>query len=288
MSDQTTQPSEIRIPSLNSGGENPPSFRMLGSSSSGNCGLVSTPTTRILVDAGFSGKRICALLAEVNLSISDIHAVFLSHEHQDHCAGFRGLCAYPHLSWIANRDTFRAIDHPRKDTCKWSFFETGSRFRFRDLTVDAFPIPHDASDPVGFVFSWGGEDLFGPLDSVAWLLDLGYVTELVKSKVRSARTLVIESNYDSHMLEQDTKRPWSVKQRIKGRHGHLSNQHVVDLLMDCKNAGWERIHIAHVSRDCNDIDHIRAAFSGLRQSLNGCLPPVSVFNPLTGKNESLW
>ncbi len=288
MSDLTAQPSSDSIPATSIDGLGSPSFRMLGSSSAGNCGLIITPTTRILVDAGFSGKRICKLLEEVDLKITDIHAVFLSHEHQDHCAGFRGLCGYDHLSWVCNRDTYRAIDHPRKETCKWSFFETGSRFRFRDLVVDAFPIPHDASDPVGYVFSWGGEDLFDPADSVAWLLDLGYVTELVRSKVKSARTLVIESNYDSHMLEQDTKRPWSVKQRIKGRHGHLSNQHVVELLADCKNAGWERIHIAHVSRDCNDIEHIRAAFSCLRQSLDGSLPPISVYNPLTSKNEPLW
>ena len=81
--------------------------------------------------------------------------------------------------------------------------------------------PHDAYDPVGFYFEWGKDDLFDPPSSLAWVTDLGFVPTLVKERIRQASILVIEANHCTEMLEPDEKRPWSLKQRIRGRHGHL-------------------------------------------------------------------
>lgn len=261
-------------------------FRILGSSSSGNCGLLQTPDAIILIDAGFSGKRICLLLESVGIKIEDIHAIFLTHEHADHTQGFRGLCRHNHLTWISNRDTYEAISHPKKDTAKWSFFETGSRFAYRDLEVDAFSIPHDASDPVGFLFSWGGQDLFTPHQALAWVLDLGYVTNLVKEKITLADTLVIEANYDSQLLEEDVKRPWSVKQRIQSRHGHLSNKATYELLAEGNLGKIKSVFLAHISKDCNSQKAIQRTFFPLLENKDKDLT-ISMFNPESGKIEPI-
>ena len=217
-------------------------FRILGSSSSGNCGLLITPEATILIDAGFSGKRICQMLEANGLSIHQVDAIFLTHEHSDHSQGFRGLNKYDHLTWISNRDTHEALQHPAKLKSTWSIFETGSRFIYKDLEVETFSIPHDASDPVGYVFSWGGHDLFTPARSIAWVLDLGYITNLVREKIHAADTLVLEANYDSELLELDTKRPWSVKQRIQSRHGHLSNTAAAEFLTSLSDTRIREVH----------------------------------------------
>ena len=255
-------------------------FRILGSSSSGNCGLLVTPESRILIDAGFSGKKICTLLQEQGLNIEDIHAVFLTHEHSDHAQGFRGLNRHKHITWISNRDTYEAISHPARDSVNWSLFETGSRFVFRDLRVEAFSIPHDASDPVGYLFSWGGNDLFNPETIIAWVLDLGYITNLVREKITLADTLVIEANYDSRLLEEDMKRPWSVKQRIQSRHGHLSNNAIYEWVNSGELGRLKTIHLAHISKDCNSPQAIRDTFAPLLKTHANRLT-ISLFNPRT-------
>jgi phosphoribosyl 1,2-cyclic phosphodiesterase len=109
----------------------------------------------------------------------------------------------------------------------------GTDFTFRDLKVRSFALPHDAYDPVGFTFNWGEDgDLFTPARSLAWVTDLGYVPEHVKEHIRHVHTLVIEANYDEELLERDERRPWSIKQRIRGRHGHLSNNAAFDLVTE--------------------------------------------------------
>jgi phosphoribosyl 1,2-cyclic phosphodiesterase len=260
-------------------------FQILGSGSSGNCALLQTRDCRILIDAGFSGRRILDLLRQQGLGPDQIDAVFLTHEHQDHCQGFRGLSRYAHLTWFANRDTYEALDQPAKERSRWVFFETGSRFRFRDLEVDTFSIPHDAADPVGYCFSWGGEDLFNPFRSLAWVLDLGHVTALVRERIVRAQTLVVEANYDPALLERDEKRPWSVKQRIQGRHGHLSNLAVLELLRDTPFDRLSQVFLAHVSKDCNSLEAIRKTLRSLPPERGTC--PIHWFNPQSGCSEPL-
>ncbi|MEM9227551.1 MAG: MBL fold metallo-hydrolase, partial [Verrucomicrobiota bacterium] len=197
-------------------------FRILGSSSSGNAALLSSPETKILIDAGFSAKRLDAMLQACGESLSKIDAIFVTHEHCDHIAGLKGLRRYPGIKVFANRDTARAIQPRLSHRPDWQLLETGRSFRYADLEVTAFSVPHDACDPVGYVFAHGDGSLFAPYRSVAWATDLGYVPANVQEKIRQADLLVLEANHDSEMLEKDTVRPWSLKQRIRGRHGHLS------------------------------------------------------------------
>lgn len=110
-------------------------FKILGSSSSGNCALLRTGQTRVLIDAGFSGKRIGAMLEAVDERIEAIDAVFLTHEHSDHAKGIRGLARFADLPIFANRDTADAVQAKLSKRPNWQIFETGSAFRFRDMEI---------------------------------------------------------------------------------------------------------------------------------------------------------
>ena len=165
-------------------------FQILGSSSGGNCALLQTGHTKVLVDVGFSAKRIACLLEAVGESLDTIDAVFLTHEHSDHAQGIRGLARRADLPVFANRDTADAVQAKATKPVNWKVFQTGTDFTFRDLKVRSFALPHDAYDPVGFTFNWGEDgDLFTPTRSLAWVTDLRYVPEHVKEHIRHVHTL---------------------------------------------------------------------------------------------------
>ena len=245
-------------------------FQILGSSSGGNCALLQTGQTKVLVDVGFSAKRIGCLLESVSESLDAIDAVFLTHEHSDHAQGIRGLAKRADLPVFANRDTADAVQAKATKPVNWKVFQTGTEFTFRDLKVRSFALPHDAYDPVGFTFNWGEEgDLFTPPRSLAWVTDLGYVPEHVKEHIRHVQTLVIEANYDEELLERDERRPWSTKQRIRGRHGHLSNNAAFDLVAELSpKSRLEKVYLAHLSKDCNNAHLVRDKFASLSRNLS--------------------
>ena len=220
----------------------------------------------MLIDAGFSGKRICEMLAETGECIENVDAVFITHEHSDHASGVKGLARHKNLIFHANADTAHAIQRKLTRRVTWSLFETGRPFLFRDLEVSPFSVPHDAYDPVAFVFAWGENDLFNPSRKLAWLTDLGYVPNLIKQKILDVDYLVVEANHDIKMLEMDNRRPWSLKQRILGRHGHLSNKAALALLQEAENPNWRKVFLAHLSKDCNNVDLVRRTFQPIEIS----------------------
>lgn len=238
-------------------------LHILGSSSAGNCAVLRTGECTVLIDAGFSGRRIRALLQTVGLTLDDIDAVFVTHEHSDHIAGLRGLSGHPGLKFFANADTARTIQRKLIKPLDWHTFATGSRFQFCDLEVTSFSLPHDAADPVGFLFTAGEDTLFSPRRTLAWCTDLGYMPRAVAETIRLADCLVIESNHDIDLLERDENRPWSVKQRIRGRHGHLSNQAAFDFLSAIDRPRWSQVFLGHLSQDCNELSVVEKLFAPL-------------------------
>lgn len=241
-------------------------FCILGSGSAGNCALLATERARILVDAGFSRRKTEALLAGVGESLERIDAVFLTHEHGDHASGLEGLKKFPKIKIFANAATKRAIQEGLEHVPEWQVFETGSRFRFLDLEIESFAVPHDAHEPVGFRFTSGREDdLFSPKRSLAWLTDLGHAPTGIGERIRECDVIVVESNHCPKMLEADHRRSWTTKQRISGRHGHLSNESARALLASVSNPRWKRIYLTHLSRDCNSTEAVERAFSGIRE-----------------------
>lgn len=234
-------------------------FSILGSGSAGNSALLQTDNTRVLVDAGFSARRLAGLLEEHGEKLADIDAIFLTHEHGDHAAGLTGLGRFPHIRVFANRATAAALQAKLKFQPHWNLFETGGTFRFRDLEVSSFAVPHDAQDPVGFLIAHGEDDLLSPRHTLAWLTDLGHAPSHVRERIREADVLVVEANHCPQMLEADTRRPWSTKQRISGRHGHLSNEAARELLSTIANPRWRHVFLAHLSRDCNSLAAVETA-----------------------------
>lgn len=254
-------------------------FQILGSSSNGNCAFLQTGHTKVLVDVGFSAKRIGCLLESIGQSLEAIDAVFLTHEHSDHAQGIRGLAKRVDLPVFANRDTADAVQAKLTKPVNWQLFQTGTEFSFRDLTIRSYALPHDAYDPVGFTFTWGEDgDLFFPARSLAWVTDLGYVPEHVREHMRTVQTLVIEANYDEGLLERDERRPWATKQRIRGRHGHLSNRATFETVEDlARNSRLERVYLTHLSKDCNTVQLVRETFASLGADLR-----IDVVDPEIG------
>jgi phosphoribosyl 1,2-cyclic phosphodiesterase len=247
-------------------------LQILGSGSAGNAALLQTEGARVLIDAGFSCRRLSELLRGAGARLEEIDAVFLTHEHGDHAAGIEGFKRHPRAEIYANAATARAVQQKAGREATWRLFETGTTFRFRDLEVTSFSVPHDAQEPVGFRFAQGEDgDLFAPRRSLAWLTDLGHVPAHVHGHLRACDVVVVESNHCPKLLEVDHRRPWSTKQRISGRHGHLSNADACELLEANAHAGWRRIFLTHLSRDCNSPEAVEAAFAGLRARLGaGC------------------
>ena len=261
-------------------------FRILGSSSAGNAALLQTEHCQILIDAGFSARRISRLLDQCGESLETIDAVFLTHEHNDHAAGLTGISRLPRIKIFANYKTARAVQDGLKRRANWGIFETGTTFQYRDLEVTTFSVPHDAHDPVGFLFAQGEGDLFNPRRSIAWCIDLGHLPQHVKERTRNADILVLEANHETRLLDEDPRRPWSVKQRIKSRHGHLSNASVREFILGEDRARWKRVFLVHLSRDCNDVSLLSEMF-GHEDNLRSRNCSVSVIHPEGGPTSPI-
>ena len=262
-------------------------FKILGSGSSGNSAILVAGGHRLLIDAGFSAKRTASMLAEVGFSIEDLDAVFVTHEHGDHASGVEGLSKRrPDLRFFANQATAEAIQRRCEKQVAWKLFETGSRFTFNDIEIETVSLPHDAADPVGFLFRWGGGDLFSPEHSLAWMTDLGYTPGSLPERLKDIEAIVLEANYCERLLEEDRKRPWSVKQRISGRHGHLSNAAACSFATEACSSSWRHLFLVHLSRDCNSTEAVDQAFNPLRSlhpllnlsvvAPGGATPPLDI------------
>jgi phosphoribosyl 1,2-cyclic phosphodiesterase len=246
-------------------------FSILGTGSSGNAALLVTENARVLVDAGFSARKLGQLLEAFGESLAQIDAVFLTHEHGDHCCGIEGLKKFPHIRIFANDATARAVQSSLEHRPDWQIFQTGARFHFRDLMIESFAVPHDAQEPVGFRFTHGFDgDLFAPRRSLALFTDLGHAPHNVHECIRECDVVVVESNHCPELLKNDTRRPWSLKQRISGRHGHLSNVATRDLLATVASPRWRRVYLTHISRECNSRAAVESAFAEMRTTMSAC------------------
>lgn len=222
----------------------PVRFTILGSGSSGNCAYLETDETRVLIDAGLSGRQIRQRLASIGRTPETLDAILLTHEHTDHVRGLKTICPKLNVPVFCNRLTHEAVGLYVGGPFEARMFASGAGFEVGDLLVETFSVPHDAHDPVGFV-------IHTPLAKIGFLTDLGHVTRLVMERVRQANILVLETNYDFQMLQDDLRRPWSIKQRIASRHGHLSNDDAAHLAENIVSEELKHLYLGHLSRDCN-------------------------------------
>ncbi len=240
---------------------------LLASGSKGNSLFIEAGKTKFLVDAGLSAREILHRLASIGIEGSELNAIFISHEHTDHTRGAGTLArklgipviiSYPTHS--QSREIFK-----RNEVVE---FESGCSFLFRDVLIDPFPITHDSSDPVGFVME-------SPQGRIGIATDLGIATRLVKEKLKECRVLVLESNHDEDMLINGPY-PWHLKQRIKSRHGHLSNRDAAELLDEVITARLEGIFLAHLSEVNNDPAIAANIFREMLDSQNVCCPKLII------------
>jgi phosphoribosyl 1,2-cyclic phosphodiesterase len=220
---------------------------ILGSGSGGNCAYVETAETRLLVDAGFSLRQIRQRLAAIGRAPENLSGILITHEHSDHVQGLAALGEKLRIPVYCNRLTKEAVEFQLQKKLDCRLFATGATFEVGDLAVESFSIPHDAQDPVGFLVQTAA-------GNIGFLTDLGHATKLVLQRVRRAHVLVLEANHDIKMLQDCPTRPWSLKQRILGRHGHLSNEAAANAAEQIMSSNLRQLYLAHLSRECNHPD----------------------------------
>lgn len=221
-------------------------FCTLMSGSSGNALYVETPQTKVLIDAGNSGKALTQALEEAcDRSPQDLDALLISHEHRDHILGTGVLARRYHLPLYATEGTWEEMDG-RIGNLKEeqrNYINKNQTMELGDLKIEFFPISHDARDPIGFLLSHGGKRLGIATDS-------GVFTSYMAQTLHNVDCLVLEANHDPGML-QDGPYPWSLKQRISGEKGHLSNQGAGEALLKTLGENTKRVVLAHLSAENN-------------------------------------
>jgi phosphoribosyl 1,2-cyclic phosphodiesterase len=280
---------------------------VIASGSKGNSLVLSSSRTRILVDAGLSCRELFKRMRAADEDPQTLDAILITHEHQDHVQGVAvtarklGIPVYfteaTHRAWMrwmkpekrmsyaewmrsrssGNKEQETGLsdedeaeepavvaETPERDPCRLpgvEYFRAGSEFAVGDISVSAFTIPHDAVDPVGFVFEIEGM-------RVGLATDLGYVPPNVQQQLRGCDVLMIESNHDLEML-RDGPYPWSVKQRVMSRVGHLSNDAAASFLEKNYDGQATYVVLAHLSESNNLPELARvAAEAALRERIN--------------------
>jgi len=217
---------------------------MLASGSKGNCIYIAGGGTALLIDAGISARETLARLAAAGINHNSIRSILFTHDHSDHCKGARVLSRKLEAQLYANAQTADAIEHnDRALTEGFNIFDSCTPFEIGDLKIEPFAVPHDASDPVGFVMDDGRS-------RIGIVTDLGQATDLCVYKLLNCDLIVVESNHDLELL-RTSNRAWSLIQRIEGRSGHLSNDDAAALIKAVATGRLRKIILAHLSQDCN-------------------------------------
>ena len=217
---------------------------MLGSGSKGNAVLVESGDTRVLIDAGFSARRIAERLGQIGVAPQSISALLLTHEHRDHVSGV--ATAVKRWGWPvhATAGTVRGAG-ALLEGATTHLLTPGVALSIGALQLEPFRTSHDALEPVGYVATsiCGGT-------RAAIVTDLGRATDEVRAATRHVDVLVVESNHDEGLLESGPY-PWHLKKRVGGSHGHLSNRAAGELTTGCLHKGLQQVVLAHLSETNN-------------------------------------
>lgn len=233
-------------------------FVILGSSSSGNALLVFNENTHLLIDNGFSYKRLEAALKQLNVSPEMLDAVLITHEHTDHVRGVGVLARRIAAPVYMTRCCAEALPDYVGKVPNLVCFESGDTLGFNELAVTSYAVSHDAADPVNFVVKY--RDC-----SLGLATDFGHCSQLAKARLSGTNALIIESNYCPELLRKGPYPP-KIQQRIRSRTGHLSNHDVQDLLRHVRHDALRLVVLAHISRDNNSPE---LACTLAREALDG-------------------
>ncbi len=238
---------------------------LLASGSRGNSTLVEMEGCHLLIDAGLSGIETERRLATIGLTGNDIDAILVTHEHSDHVGGVGPLARRYDLPVYIDQRTHATLPKLGK-IAALQHFDAGDTFMVQNLSIASFSTTHDAVNPVGFT-------LESKEGKIGFATDLGMSTRLVAEQLKGCRALVLEANHDEQMLHNGPY-PWNLKQRIKSRHGHLSNAESGSLLQQVLWQGLEVLFLAHLSEENNCPQLAEQSF---RNILDACGHSIDIF-----------
>lgn len=229
---------------------------VLGSGSEGNAVLIECGDTRVLVDQGFARRTLALRLRAIGVAPQSIEACIVTHEHGDHVRGAASSAKRWGWALFASEGTVDACEELRDANC--TRVPVGGSIALSRMTLATYGVPHDAASAIGVRVT---SHTTGA--STAVCTDLGHVNDSVRSLCKDADLLVLESNHDMGMLMAGPYPP-SVRARIAGRSGHLSNRACGDLARECVHRNLTHVVLAHLSERCNDRG---IAFQAMNEAL---------------------
>lgn len=245
----------------------------LASGSNGNCYYIGNEHTAVLIDAGLSARQIQLRMATRNLSSRKIKAIFITHEHSDHCRGARVLSKQLQVPVYLTRKTFLAIrkaEQPK--SVRW--FDAGDSVELEELTIHSFLKNHDAVEACSFRISYSGKE-------VGVMTDIGEPCNSVKEHLAKCHAVFIESNYDEKMLMSGVY-PYFLKRRVASDYGHMSNKQSFELVKNHGGDQLQTVFLSHLSGENNSPQKARDAFTPLMEKYKIVLTsrdePTEVFS----------
>lgn len=219
-------------------------FCSLYSGSTGNCSLVQTDTTKILIDVGESSKKIVEALNSINVDANLIDAILITHEHSDHVKGLGTFSNKFHVPVYANIETWDAMKK-QKDKIEQDKINTFTfnKFSIGDIEINPFSIPHDAANPCGF-------NLYHDNKKMSIATDIGHMSSEIIKHLTNSSFMLLEANYEPEILKCSSY-PYLLKERIKGPNGHLSNTDAGKTISYLVNHGLNKVMLGHLSKENN-------------------------------------
>lgn len=219
-------------------------FCSLYSGSSGNCSLVQTATTKILIDAGESCKKIVEALTSINVEPSSIDGILITHEHSDHVKGLGIFSKKFQIPVYANLETWNAMPKQKEKMIEDNIhFFKFHKFNIGDIEIKPFSIPHDAANPCGF-------NLYHDNKKMSIATDIGHMNKEIINHLANSSFMLLEANYEPEILKCSSY-PYLLKERIKGPNGHLSNSDAGKTISYLMNSGLNTVMLGHLSKENN-------------------------------------
>ena len=250
------------------------SFYCLSSGSKGNSLLFFSNSFKILIDCGISRTKISNKLIEIGLSIANLDAILITHEHEDHVQGLKSVLDKHDIPVWMTLGTFSMLTGLEKSNI--NVINGYKKFKILDLICSPIVVPHDAKEPSQFIFEYNKFKF-------VYLTDLGHITDYVISKSLNANVIFLEFNYDDLMLKK-SKYPYSLKKRINGKYGHLSNKQSLGYLKKIDLDKLELLFCGHLSENNNQFSLVEDILKDVqipKQKIyilpqNGMQKPISI------------
>ena len=246
-------------------------FCSFASGSSGNCEYVSDGSSNILLDAGISTKRIVESLSEAGTKPEELDGIFITHEHSDHIMGLNVFESRYKVPVYATEETLEGIERADKkgriDTSLFRPVTPDKKISIGDMEITPSSISHDAGNPVCYTITSGDE-------KIGMATDLGVFDDYTIDNLKDSDILFIEANYDLAML-QAGRYPFSLKKRILGNKGHLSNDMSANLILSLLGRKVKHVFLGHLSKDNN---YPELAYETVKYELNKEYGDISRFN----------